>query len=55
MKAPEAFKGQPGRAEATALRRVEKSTHAAWFVNYDSWIPARLQLWFIRLWLWLSA
>ena len=55
MKAPQGFKDEPGRAEAAALKRVEKSSHAAWLVNYDSWVPARVQLFFLRLWLWISG
>ena len=51
---PDAFK-RKGATEQEALERVQASTNAAWFVNTDHWIPARVQLFFIRLWLWLAS
>ena len=45
------FRDEPGRAEKAALKRVEASTAAAWYVNPYSRIPYRLQLMLIRLWL----
>ena len=51
IRAPRGFQDEPGRAARMAMKRVERSTHAAWLVNVDSRIPVRWQLFFIRLWL----
>lgn len=57
MKKPIKGFGQRPAAEveAEALARVERSTNAAWYYRADSWVPARIQLFFIRVWLFFQG
>lgn len=51
IKAPKAFTDEPGRAERRAL---ERTAGPASYVRIGSWVPVRVQLWVIRLWLWIA-
>lgn len=40
--------------EQLAMRRAEESRGPIWYVKVDSWVPVRMQLLAIRVWLWLE-
>lgn len=51
IKAPPEFQDKPGRAEARAMERI---AGPASYVRIGGWVPIRVQLWVIRVWLYLQ-